>query len=137
LPPNSLAHVDACSLADESALARIPGLDPMTADRRIGGWRCDWGGEYHALVLFEHSEPFAPEDGDILRIRGREAQVDAEGYIDDGCALRVAHRPFTDFRGDPAMEVVLVDVGGTPSPEQNCALAQGLADAVTAKLPPA
>jgi hypothetical protein len=138
LPTNSLAALDACTLPDPAALARIPGLDPATADPGFARWDCDWSGDeqgYGAEILFDRHVPFAPDDGTLVQIGGREALVEPGGYADDGCAVKLVHRTFLNERNDPVHELVTVDVTGPPAPEQLCGPAQELAGAVAAALP--
>lgn len=137
-PPNSLARSDACQLADPSALTRIPGLDPTTAERGFAGWRCDWHGDeqgFGAKIVFERNGPFAADQGAITTIAGHEAQVRPSGYTDQGCAVTV--RNGSPAAGDEVGEVVVVDVNGPPPPAEMCGIATELAAHVAGRMPAA
>ena len=134
--PNSLATVGACGLLDAEALKRIPGIDPRQPDTAFADWECRWRSGAPAIgvmLAFDRATPLAADDGQLVRIGGREAYFKEEdGENADTCAVRVPHRRYAK-----RMELLTIRVSGNQPLDQRCAMAIDLARSATAKLPPA
>ncbi|MCP3798689.1 serine/threonine protein kinase [Allokutzneria sp. A3M-2-11 16] len=134
--PNSLATVGACGLLDAEALNRVPGIDPRRPDTAFADWECRWRNSEPTIgvtVIFDRATPLAADDGQLVRIGGREAYFkQEEGEDDDTCAIRVPHRAY-----GKRIELLSIRVSGSQPLAQRCATAVELARSATAKLPPA
>jgi hypothetical protein len=69
-----------------------------------------------------------------MRIAGREAaaRVDADGA---GCDVTVVHRPYTDKRGYPAAELLIVKLDHAAPIADACAGAVAIATVAVERLP--
>jgi serine/threonine-protein kinase len=111
--PGSLAMVDACGLLDAATVATVPGLETVDPDPGFAGWDCDWEnlttGASIEVSYDRNRGGLGRDAGNPTRIVGRDgaARPDADGA---GCDVRVVHRPYTDRRGYPSGELLIVKV---------------------------
>jgi hypothetical protein len=135
--PQSLAHLDACSLLDAAALGRA-GVDGSTPEPEFGNWGCSWGrnGGRWLHVRFDQHPPLAsPDSGTAVQFEPYTGfvQVDGDGAGDD-CVVRIEYRPFTAEGGSHRMELVDLALGGPEPPDSLCGPATAAASAVAFRL---
>jgi hypothetical protein len=136
-PTSSLARLDACSLLDGTALARVPGLTGHPATG-FGGWSCDWTADtatVSAQVRFDRNSTLTADDGQPIKLAGHSAFVSPE---DDGphtCLVSVVHRAYRNPDGDAMEEIAEVIVDGDEPTATLCSDARTLATAVATRLP--
>jgi serine/threonine-protein kinase len=117
--PASLAMVDACGLLDTATVATVPGLETAEADPGVAGWDCDWEnvttGAAIEVSYDRNRGGISRNAGNRMKIEGRDAAArrDEDGA---GCDVTVMHRPYTDKRGYPAAELLIVKVDMAPPP---------------------
>jgi hypothetical protein len=136
--PASLANLDACALLDKNALARLPGIDATHPKIGFGNWDCRWSSTIDGtdlFLLFDQDQPLTADDGTPARLAGHDAFVEAGGYGDKSCAVRVVHRPFSDSHGQSEVEVLIVVVRGDGAGAKFCPMATDFAKAAAVKLP--
>jgi serine/threonine-protein kinase len=138
--PASLAMVDACGLLDTATVATVPGLETAEADPGIAGWDCDWEnlttGASIEVSYDRNRGGIGRDAGNPVRIAGREAaaRADADGA---GCDVRVVHRPYTDRRGYPSGELLIVKVDEAVPVADPCTKAVAIATVAVERLPAA
>ncbi|WP_026360140.1 serine/threonine-protein kinase [Amycolatopsis nigrescens] len=139
IDPRSLANANACGLLDNTALAKIPGVDANHPDIGFGGWDCGWSSttsDVSVKLRFDRHQPLTASDGRPMRLAGRDAFIEPEGDGDDTCVARIVHRPYTDDDGKRAVELAFLVVSGPQPSEWRCTLATDLAKAAAGALPP-
>jgi len=138
LPAASLAHVDACSLLNNTALELIPGVDATHPATSFGGWECGWDSTTSDLSVdlrFDRDQPLDASDGRPVKLAGRSAFLQSE---DDGpgtCAVRMVYRTFLDPSGQDAVELVQVVASGPGTPTSLCRLVTKLGQVAATQLP--
>jgi predicted Ser/Thr protein kinase len=137
-PATSLANVDACSLLDPATLARTPGFGPVAPAPGLGHWVCDWdarSARLSARVQFDRNTELNAEDGQPVRLGGRQAFVTPDGDGPGTCVVSIVYRPYRSAEGERKEETTEVVVtGGRPRAEL-CADATTLAPVVATRLP--
>jgi hypothetical protein len=139
LPASSLAHVDACTLLDQKALAVIPGIDATRLNMSFGNWTCGWGSTASDLTVelyFDRDQPNGT-DGQRIKIGGRSAVVSNENDGPQTCAVVIVFREYVDTNGQDEDELVTMSVGGSAKPATLCGLATKLAQSAASQLPKA
>ncbi|GLY89685.1 serine/threonine-protein kinase [Actinoallomurus iriomotensis] len=139
-PPvkTSLFWSDACSFVDANALSRFPGVDASHPEIKFGNWECRWGSTTShddLSVMFDQSGPLTADDGHVTKLGGRLVYVQANGYGEKSCAVRIPHRTFTTVNGDQKTELLLVVVAGQGSAAWRCRVATEVAGPIVADLP--
>jgi eukaryotic-like serine/threonine-protein kinase len=149
--PGSLATVDACGLLDRATVATVPGLETVDPDPGFAGWDCDWEnlttGASVVVAYDRNRGGIGRNAGNRVQIEGHEAAArkDEDGA---GCDVQILHRPYTDKRGYPSAEllIVKVDLAAPPPPAPGaaparlpdpCARAVAVATAAVKRLPAA
>jgi len=141
-PANSLVKVDTCSLLDQAALLRVPGLESARQRRGMAGWLCTWGDN----PAFSYSpwvqvavDRLESLSGRPVQIGGRSAQV-TPGNSDNPstCNVALVQRTYTGTSGERRIELLVVNVslGAQQSTDAACESAKTLAENVSPKLPP-
>jgi hypothetical protein len=136
--PASLAMVDACGLLDPAAVATVPGLETAEADPGVAGWDCDWEnvttGASIEVSYDRNRGGIGRNAGNRMTIEGREAAArrDEDGA---GCDVTVVHRPYTDKRGYPAAELLIVKLDHAAPIADACAGAVAIATVAVERLP--
>jgi eukaryotic-like serine/threonine-protein kinase len=131
--PESLAMVNACGLLDAATVATVPGLETVEPDPGVAGWDCDWEnlttGASVGVSYDRNRGGIGRGAGNQMRIAGRDAaaRADADGA---GCDVTVMHRPYTDKRGYPSAELLIVKVDQAGPVADPCA--RGIAIATVA-----
>jgi hypothetical protein len=148
--PGSLAAVDACGLLDRATVATVPGLETVDPDPGFAGWDCDWEnlttGASVEVAYDRNRGGIGRNAGNRVQIAGREAAArrDEDG---GGCDVQILHRPYTDKRGYPSGELLIVKVDmAAPAPPpappparvpDPCIRGVAIATAAVERLPPA
>jgi hypothetical protein len=136
--PGSLAMVDACGLLDAATVATVPGLETVDPDAGVAGWDCDWEnvttGASIEVGYDRNRGGIGRDAGNPARIAGRDAaaRADADGA---GCDVRVVHRPYTDERGYPSAELLVVKVDQAAPIADPCVPALAIATVAVERLP--
>lgn len=139
LPASSLIHANACGLLDANALSRFPGVDALHPETGFADWECHWNSTTSAaslLVRFDRNQPLTAADGRPIKVAGRDAFVQPDGYGDKTCQVQVVQRQYTGMDTQPKLELLLVVVSGPQPSGQLCDLATKLAGPAAANLPP-
>ena len=135
----SLARARACELLPGTEIAQVPGLDGATAEPGFGDWRCSWTARHgvpEVDLTFDRGNPLqAGEDGKAARVAGRSAFVQAGDDGPDTCVIAVVQRRYEHSDGEPAEELVNLEVRGPGSMTERCGQAQTLATAAMNRLP--
>ena len=137
LPKQSLAQYDACALLSPDALDEVPGIDASDPDVGFGNWDCDWHSTTRDLdvsLRFDRHQPLTAEDGHPTLLRGFRAFVEPDWDGKGTCAVRTVYRTYPDEDGRPAVELVLLSVGGEWPTDRLCSLATRLSDAAAGSL---
>jgi hypothetical protein len=137
LPDESLVWQDACAVVDRDTLAAAD-LGVAEADDDFGGWSCSWPApsDGWAEVGFNRDVPLEAEDGEPIRLSGRDAAVRPGGFGEGTCLVTVEHREIDDEGGGGALaEVVQIAVGGPGPVDELCADARSLAASAADALP--
>ncbi len=138
--PGSLAMVDACGLLDAATVATVPGLETVDPDPGVAGWDCDWEnlttGASVEVSYDRNRGGIGRDAGNPMRIAGRDAagRADEDGA---GCDVRVMHRPYTDRRGYPSGELLIVKVDEAAPVTDPCAKGIAIATVAVERLPAA
>jgi hypothetical protein len=137
--PGSLAVVDACGLLDVAAVATVPGLEAAEPDPGFAGWYCDWellNTTASVVVTYDRNRGISRNTGNRVQIAGREAaaRVDEDGA---GCDVIVPHRAYTDKRGYPSNELLIVKVDQAVRVADPCRRGVAIATVAVERLPPA
>ncbi|KOX20157.1 hypothetical protein ADK67_31735 [Saccharothrix sp. NRRL B-16348] len=136
-PPGSLAHVDACALLDDEALATLPSVNRTSAVNVFGNWSCKWlstiGGPAVSLRYDQHS---AQEEikGELVKLDGRNAYVQLDTDSSKSCTVSVPHLP-PNLPQQAYIDVVELTVKGDRPGIEYCPPAKRLATAAAGKLP--
>jgi hypothetical protein len=136
----SLATVDACGLLDRATVATVPGLETVDPDPGIAGWDCDWEnvttGASVEVTYDRNRGGIGRNAGNRIQVAGREAAArkDEDGA---GCDVTVVHRPYTDKRGYPSAELLVVKVDQAVPVPDPCIKGIAVATAAVKRLPPA
>lgn len=136
--PASLINADACTLVDNAALARLPGVDATHPEIGFGHWDCRWNSTLDDTSLhlrFDHSQPMTADDGAPARVAGRAAFVAADSDEEHSCTVNVVGRDSTDAGGDPLDEILKVIVSGDGAGQRFCGMATDFATVAAAHLP--
>jgi hypothetical protein len=134
----SLATVDACGLLDRATVATVPGLETVDPDPGVAGWDCDWEnvttGASVEVSYDRNRGNFSRNAGNPIQVAGRQAfaRKDEDGA---GCDVTVVHRPYTDKRGYPSAELLVVKVDLAPPVPDPCAKGIAVATAAVKRLP--
>jgi eukaryotic-like serine/threonine-protein kinase len=137
-PAESLAHVDACSLLDSTALAAYPSIDPATKARGFGNWGCKWYSMADRIgvhLRYDQHSALVPVDGKTIQLGDHEAYVAPNTDSSVKCTVSVRHRPPNPTPRTTIDLMVLTVTGDRPGAEY-CSMATSLAAAAAAKLPP-
>ncbi|MEO3870044.1 serine/threonine-protein kinase [Nonomuraea sp. B12E4] len=137
LPAGSLAHQDACTLLNASALEIIPGVDAADPDPGFGRWDCEWDSttsDTWLTLRFDRGQPPDASDGTATRLNGFRAVIEPAGEGDDTCLVQVVYRSYSDQHGETAVETVRLLVGGSRPMDRLCRMATELAGSATAGL---
>ncbi|WP_147455199.1 serine/threonine-protein kinase [Saccharothrix australiensis] len=136
-PAGSLAHVDACALLDDEALATLAAIDGDSAVNVFGNWACKWfstiGGPGINLRYDQHpaTEVVA---GELVDLDGRPGYVELDKGSGTSCTVNVPHRP-PNLPQRAQIDVVVLTVTGDRPGAEYCARAKRLAAVAAAKLP--
>jgi hypothetical protein len=136
--PASLAMVDACGLLDAATVATVPGLESVDPDPGVAGWDCDWEnlttGASVEVTYDRNRGGIGRNAGNPMRIAGRDAAArkNADG---DWCEVQILHRPYTDRRGYPSAELLIVKVDQAAPVADPCAPGVAIAKVAVAHLP--
>jgi hypothetical protein len=138
--PASLAMVDACGLLDPATVATVPGLETVDPDPGVAGWDCDWEnlttGAAIEVSYDRNRGGIGRDAGNQVRIAGREGAARPDA-ADAGCDVRVMHRPYTDRRGYPSGELLIVKVDQAAPVPDPCARGVAIATVAVERLPAA
>lgn len=136
-PAESLAHVDACSLLDSTALAAYPSIDPANRARGFGGWRCKWYSMADRIEVNlrydQHSATSPVEEANTISLGDYEAYVALNTNSSVKCTVSVRHRP-PNPTPRTTMDLVVLTVTGDRPGADYCPTATNLAAAAAAKL---
>ncbi|GAA3988531.1 hypothetical protein GCM10022247_03790 [Allokutzneria multivorans] len=140
-PPESLARREACELVPAEALAKVPGVVPVSGRPGFGDWACFWPnpatGQGIDLYFDRGNASFNERrDGRRSRIDGREVYTEPEGAGDEAeCSVKIVHRTYPDAGGGTKSELVVVKLGGrSATAEGHCAVATALITALAPRL---
>jgi hypothetical protein len=136
-PAGSLAHVHACQLLDDKALAVLPAVDMSSAVNVFGDWACKWystvGGPGVNLRYDQHAATERIQ-GEPVQLGDHDAFVKLDTDSSTSCTVRVPHRP-ASAAPRAVIEVLVLSVKGDRSGIEYCGQATSLAKAAAAKLP--
>jgi hypothetical protein len=137
--PGSLAVVDACGLLDPAIVRTVAGLETAEPDPGFAGWYCDWellNTTASVVVTYDRNRGISRNAGNRIQVAGREAasRADADGV---GCDVTVRHRSYTDQRGYPSDELLIVKVDQAQRVANPCTRAVAIATAAVERLPAA
>ncbi|MEU4745279.1 protein kinase [Actinosynnema sp. NPDC023658] len=135
-PPQSLVHVDACTLLEGEDMVRA--LDTEVPPYpELGGWGCSWEASPKEVVIeFNRKEPLDPTDGRPTTIGGRPAYIDPDVPAwPEACLVKIEHRRFQDDPVRIERVDVFYDRSDVEDTEQLCDTAVALAEAVVSRLP--
>lgn len=135
-PPDSLAHIETCSLLDARALAEVPAVDPRSAVSEFGNWACKWYGRGSPSQVHLRYDQHAATD----KIAGEPVQLGTHtGYVKrdttsaTSCTVTVPQPVSHQWRG--AVDVMVLTVRGDRPGTEYCATASRLSAAAAANLP--
>ncbi len=145
--PGSLAVVDACGLLDPATVATVPGLETAEPDPSFAGWGCDWELPAPPLppgavpppaasieVTYDRNRGISRNAGNPIKVAGRDAASrPAEDGV--GCDVTVRHRAYTDQRGYPSDELLIVKVDHASRVTNPCARSVAIATVAVERLP--
>ena len=129
------AQSDACSLLDATALGKVPGLDPNSAEPDYGKWRCTWSGndgrtEVTLELMLEKPGFTGYVNGVHIDVDEKRTRVSGDST---GCSADVLHRPSPGPGQATEMLRLRVEAPGFAQ-EQLCALVTDLAVAAEKRL---
>ncbi|MFF1820778.1 protein kinase [Kribbella sp. NPDC058245] len=146
-PPQSLEHVDACTLLAGPQISKELGKVPA-AEKDFGGWGCSWNGdEDHGIsIRFSREWPIVPDPdwgGTVVKIGNRSARLIPEEGNKAACEAMIVHRnykprvPIPDVTEPSYDEVVVVrlDDPTSPTAAATCQATRTLAESVVRSLP--
>lgn len=137
--PKSLARAHACGLLPGSAISQVPGLSGAKPGSHFGDWGCSWTARHgvpEVDLTFDRGNPLqAGEDGKATRVAGRAAFIQAGDDGPDTCIVVVVQRHYQHSDGEPAEELVDVELRGPGAMDERCGQAQTLAGAAMSRLP--
>ncbi|WP_043667033.1 protein kinase domain-containing protein [Streptomyces xylophagus] len=134
---NSLARLDACTLLDATALARLPGVQVANQDRGFGSWDCDWSsddGKREVEIQFSRDNSLDADDGHPVDVAGVRSYSVADEAEDDSCTVRTPHRTYPDSVGENTTELFHLTVYAPQPSRQLCDTAAELAGTVVGNL---
>jgi hypothetical protein len=136
-PAGSLAHVDACALLDDKALATVGVVGGGPAVNVFGNWACKWfstvGGR--AINLRYDRRPAQERDeGELVDLGGHAGYVQLDAGSGTSCTVRVPHLP-ANLPPRAHTDVVVLTVNGDLPGIEYCPEARGLAAVAAGKLP--
>jgi eukaryotic-like serine/threonine-protein kinase len=137
-PADSLAHVDACQLLDNTALAALPAVDTNSAVTAFGNWACKWYSPVTRIQVnlrFDQHAAQEPIKGEPARLGDHDAFVKLDTDSGTSCTVSVLHQPVNRVRRTTVDVMVLTVKGDQPPAAQYCATATSLTAAAAAKLP--
>lgn len=140
LPKASLAHRDVCALFGPRALEIVPGIDASDPDVGFAGWDCDWSSTTSDLwldVRYDRGQPLSAEDGAPTELHGFRTFVEPEGEGDESCLVRLVYRTYADQRGQKAIEMLYLAIGGSRPADELCRMGTDLAREAAGGLPAA
>ncbi|MEV8443744.1 protein kinase [Actinosynnema sp. NPDC051121] len=136
-PAGSLAHVDACSLLDDQALATLAWVSADSPANVFGNWACKWfstvGGRTVNLRYDQHPAQQVP-GGELVELGGHRGYVQVDREVATGCTVGVPHLPTGVAQGDFIDLMVLTLAGDRPGAEY-CREATSLAVVAAGNLP--
>lgn len=136
LPPDSLAHVDACGLLDRAELAVLPSVDVSTRARGFGHWSCKWYSTADRVGIhlrYDQHAAMSPIRGDPIRLGDHETYVRSDAARAE-CTVIVRHRP-RNPSPRPTIDLMVLTVRGDQTGGDRCATASLLAGAAADRLP--
>ncbi|GAB2468856.1 hypothetical protein GCM10027063_06550 [Promicromonospora xylanilytica] len=141
--PSSLYTQSACDLLAGEPLERLPGVDATHPLVGFAEWDCRWyaddGKELRAL--FQHHEPFTPDDGEHFVLSGHDTVDEGDSWSSTSCLVSVVNREAPSVHGDGTTVAELVRLelraGGDETVDELCDLLLDIAEPVAAALPPA
>ncbi|MFJ5264707.1 protein kinase [Streptomyces sp. NPDC088387] len=138
-PPaaDSLGRLDACTLLDDTALKRLPGVRAGNRDPGFGSWDCDWSsddGEHEVEIQFSRDNALDSDDGDPVDVAGIRSYAVADEADDDSCTVRTPHRTYTNAVGDRTVELFQLTVYAPQPSDQLCDGARAFAADVVANI---
>jgi hypothetical protein len=120
----SLALTDACTILDNTALTKVPGLDPSKRSPGFANWSCFWGtadDDTRVALHFGLRESFDGLGEPSIPIAGKtNYRVSQPG----NCDIYVSHRPAADVA-----EIFFITVSTSLPDVDACDLAADLATA--------
>jgi hypothetical protein len=129
-PAHSLAHVDACELLDNHALAVLSAVD-MHPEPGFGRWSCEWYSPVDEVsVRIRYDQHATPESLQAERSQLGDHVGFVEADTDTSCTVRMLHEP-----GGTQQGTMDLTVRGDSGDENYCATAQDLALAAAVHLP--
>ncbi len=129
-PPDSLAHVNACELLDNRALAVLSAVD-TDPEPGFGRWACEWYSpvdEVKVRIRYDQHATAESLQTEKTQLGDHVAFVDAD--TDTSCTVRILHQA-----GGTQQGTVDLTVGGDSGDEDYCATAKDLATAAAVRLP--
>lgn len=135
---DSLAHIDACGLLDNTALAAYPSIDPANRARGFGDWRCKWysmADHINVYLRYDQHSATYPVGDNPIQLGDHEAYVEPNTDSRVECTVRVRHRP-SNSTERPTIDLVVLTVTGKRADAEYCPTATSLAAAAAAKLLP-
>ncbi|MFE6775611.1 protein kinase [Streptomyces sp. NPDC057702] len=127
----SLAHRDACTLLDVTALAKVPGVDAHDPEAGFGDWSCQWQsttGDVEVDLQFEQGRIPSGDETERTKVDGRQAVVIPNSAGSGTCRVEVVHRPYTGLdRKQGTERAALVVKGDDARKLRPCVLARDLA----------
>ncbi|MER0241015.1 serine/threonine-protein kinase [Streptomyces sp. HSW2009] len=137
-PQNSLAHKDACTMLDMSALAKVSGIDAQDPKAGYGQWSCQWESTVTNLEIdLQFQQGGMPQNKKTTRTKlgGRAAVVQPESRGPGSCRVEVVNRIYLGPGREHGTERVAVVVHGTEATGQACEVAKDLATSAVQFLP--
>jgi hypothetical protein len=127
----------------EADLVKAMGVSGLKPEPTLGNWQCYWGTDpIEVDVEFSREYPLDAEDGDQVKIGGRDAFVEVRKSGDDQhdtCVVGVVQR---HYQKDAAwnkdwveIAAVTVETEEDAPPQKLCDKATGLAQAMVGRLP--
>ncbi|WP_185845989.1 serine/threonine-protein kinase [Kibdelosporangium aridum] len=139
LPLDSLAHVDACPLLDDKALAaEVPAIDPKSATADFGNWACKWyspAAPAQVHLRYDQHAAKDPISGEPTQLRDHAAFVRLGTDSGTSCTVTVRHEPKNQQQWRSSVDLMVLTVKGDRPGTEYCTAATNLAAAAAAKLP--
>lgn len=141
--PGSLYTQSVCDLLAGEPLDRLPGVDAAHPLVGFAEWECKWDADdgKELRVLFQHSDPPTPDDGERTVLHGHEVFDEGDSWSATSCLVSIVNRvaPSVDGDGDPIAELVRMELraGSDETVDELCAIVLDIAEPVAAALPAA